>query len=33
VLEPQELRGRIADRARSLLAELGLSRVRTPSVT
>jgi proteasome accessory factor BC len=31
VLEPTELRTRIAERARSLLAELGLNRVRVPS--
>jgi len=31
VREPKELRARIAERARSLLAELGLSRVRVPS--
>src|SRR5437868_1822062 len=30
---PQELRHRIVERARGLLAELGLSRVRTPSAT
>ena len=33
VREPTELRAGIADRARGLLAELGLSRVRTPSAT
>jgi proteasome accessory factor C len=31
VREPKELRARIAERARSLLAELGLTRVRVPS--
>jgi predicted DNA-binding transcriptional regulator YafY len=31
VLEPPELRSLIAERARSLLAELGLTRVRVPS--
>jgi proteasome accessory factor BC len=33
VLQPTELRSRIAERARTLLAELGLSRVRMPSAT
>jgi proteasome accessory factor C len=33
VLEPTELRTRIAERARSLLAELGLNRVRVPSAS
>jgi len=33
VLQPTELRSRIAGRARTLLAELGLSRVRLPSAT
>ena len=33
VLEPTELRTRIAERARGLLAELGLNRVRVPSAT
>jgi predicted DNA-binding transcriptional regulator YafY len=31
VREPKELRARIADRARKLQAELGLTRVRVPS--
>jgi proteasome accessory factor C len=31
VREPKELRARIAERARTLLAELGLTRVRVPS--
>ena len=31
VLQPTELRSRIAERARTLLSELGLSRVRVPS--
>jgi proteasome accessory factor BC len=33
VLEPTELRKRISERARGLLAELGLNRVRVPSAT
>ncbi|MGN6430428.1 MAG: helix-turn-helix transcriptional regulator [Gaiellaceae bacterium] len=33
VLEPTELRKRIAERARGLLAELGLNRVRVPSAS
>jgi proteasome accessory factor C len=33
VLQPTELRSRIAERARALLVELGLSRVRMPSAT
>ncbi len=33
VLQPTELRSRIAERARTLLGELGLSRVRMPSAT
>jgi predicted DNA-binding transcriptional regulator YafY len=33
VLEPTDLRKRIAERARGLLAELGLNRVRVPSAT
>jgi predicted DNA-binding transcriptional regulator YafY len=33
VREPEDLRARIADRARKLQAELGLTRVRTPSAT
>jgi proteasome accessory factor C len=33
VLEPTELRKRVAERARSLLAELGLNRVRVPSAS
>ena len=33
VLQPTELRSRIAERARTLLSELGLSRVRVPSAS
>jgi predicted DNA-binding transcriptional regulator YafY len=33
VREPQELRARIAERARELQAELGLARVRVPSAS
>jgi predicted DNA-binding transcriptional regulator YafY len=33
VLEPTEVRKRVAERARSLLADLGLNRVRVPSAS